>query len=142
MTAAMQTAPTEWVFDHLSVVSKPCDPALTGLAALLGLTSGYRPPFPFPGRWLYQGNDAQLHVIERSDAEQVELNHLAFRSEQSLADLLEQIHSLGLQYRVSHVPADNTAQVFIRLSDTLLIELNVPDSQPGEPIDANTLIKE
>lgn len=138
----MSLSVSKWHFDHISVVSNTRAPALAALARLLGLSDGYRPPFAFSGNWFYQEDSPVLHAIHRPDGEEVELNHIAFRSEMPLPVLLQHIQTLQLPYQLAHVPEQAIAQVFIRFSDSLLLELDVPDSREGRAIDTTDLIKE
>lgn len=60
--------PTHWSLDHISVTAdKQCE-SLQQLIKLFGLRPGYRPPFPFAGRWFYQQDRAVLHVIDDATA--------------------------------------------------------------------------
>ena len=51
-------------------------------ADILGLKSGYRPPFEFPGAWLYAGESALVHLIGTGDGKTAagtgRLDHIAF----------------------------------------------------------------
>jgi hypothetical protein len=137
------SATTEhWQFDHLSLVtSSPSDSTATALADLLGLRIGYRPPFPFPGRWFYNGEQAHLHVIDSPttlapDAPATVISHIAFRSNVSLKSLLPRLNGTGKPYRVMRVPEEQTVQIFVQLNTDLLIELDIPayvdDPSPAE----------
>ena len=131
----MDTVPNTsdpWQFDHLSLVtSSPSDSAVNALADLLGLRPGYRPPFPFPGRWFYNGDRASLHVIDapathsphKPDAA---ISHIAFRSNASLNALLPRLNAIGKPYRIMRVPQEQTIQIFVQMNTALLIELDVP----------------
>lgn len=131
----MDAAPTTsapWQFDHLSLVtSSPADRTVDTLADLLGLSPGYRPPFPFPGRWFYNGDQASLHVIDAPaplsrHAPSTVISHIAFRSNASLKSLLPRLNASGLPYRVMRVPEEQTIQIFVQMNTELLIELDVP----------------
>jgi hypothetical protein len=131
-----------WQFDHLSLVtSSPSDCTVNALADLLGLRVGYRPPFPFPGRWFYSGEQARLHVIDAPatlspHAPATVISHIAFRSDASLKSLLPRLNATGKPYRVMRVPEEQTVQIFVQLNTDLLIELDIPayadDPSPAE----------
>ncbi|WP_456022581.1 hypothetical protein [Pseudomonas protegens] len=53
-----------WTFDHLAFNTADGQTLQDDFAKLLGLKQGRPPPFPFPGRWLYQDEHAMVHVIE------------------------------------------------------------------------------
>ena len=50
---------------------------------VIGLKEGYRPPFDFPGHWLYLGEIAVIHLVQKPPAEarrpgSGEIDHVAF----------------------------------------------------------------
>jgi hypothetical protein len=49
-----------WTFDHLAFNTADGQTLQEDFALLLGLKPGRRPPFPFPGRWLYQDEHAMV----------------------------------------------------------------------------------
>jgi len=104
------------------------DPVVAALTRLLGLSPGDRPPFPFPGPWLCRDGDALLHVIETSAhaTPQPRINHIAFRSEARLDEVLPKVAATGLPHRVVRLPDRAVAQVFVGVSSGLTIELDVP----------------
>jgi hypothetical protein len=127
-TAMSQQTETRWEFDHLSVDAAGGDPGIGALAKLLGLTPGERPPFPFPGQWLYGAGKAVLHVIETpaNITPQPVINHIAFRSEARLDAVLATVATTGLPHRVLRIPDRAVAQIFVGVSPGLTIELDVP----------------
>ncbi len=116
-----------WQFDHLSLLSRADDKGLLKLANILGFTQGERPPFPFPGRWFYQEENAVLHVVDVEQQQAVALNHIAFRSSVSVKKLLATLEANGFDYQLTRVPEEGVVQVFITLGD-LMVELDVPDA--------------
>lgn len=123
-----QQIEARWQFDHLTLDAAGGDPRVAALARLLGLTLGERPPFPFPGQWLYRDGEALLHVIETPAdvTRQPVINHIAFRSEARLDAVLATVAATGLPYRVLRLPDRAVAQVFVGVSPGLTIELDVP----------------
>lgn len=124
-----------WQFDHLTVNASVHAPGIQGLAALLGVKTGYRPPFPFPGCWLYRGSDAMVHVIDQADVNgegAVQLNHIAFRSDKSLSEAIAEVAASGFPYRALRIPDSQVVQFFVQVSDNLLVELDVR-GQDGDP---------
>ena len=49
--------------DHYSVRTADVDGTRRFYEETLGLKDGPRPPFPFPGAWLYCGDSPVVHVI-------------------------------------------------------------------------------
>jgi hypothetical protein len=124
-----------WQFDHLSVNADMRSSSAQGLAALLSLKAGYRPPFPFSGHWLYQGKDAVVHVIDQATpGDGVQLNHIAFRSDKSLGEAMSEVAASGFPYRAVRIPESRVVQIFVRVSDSLLIELDIQGQDDDPPI--------
>ncbi|SDC63111.1 hypothetical protein SAMN05216345_10376 [Cupriavidus sp. YR651] len=130
MTHDQPDAPT-WRFDHLNV-SAGGRQVLDGFFGdIMGLRPGYRPPFPFPGAWLYAGDQAVIHAVDdaRLDAQagDLQVGHIAFRSDGPAAPVIEQLRNSPYPFRVARVPADSTLQIFVMLPGGLVIELDMPD---------------
>lgn len=115
-----------WRFDHLAF-NTDGGPALPqALAELLGLQAGRRPPFPFPGRWLYQDGQALVHVIVQDACPEPQLSHIAFSTQEAAATVLLRVQASGLEYQVAQVPEDGIWQIFVRLPGGLVLELDAP----------------
>jgi hypothetical protein len=124
-------ATTAWRFDHVNV-SMGSNHALSRLfEGVMGLTVGPRPPFPFPGQWLYAGDQAVVHAVNdtRLSAETgaLRFGHIAFSSEIPASQLIERLRQSALPFKVARVPQDRIAQIFVLLRDDLVVELGVPD---------------
>lgn len=129
MSATDRTAAPQWRFDHLNLHGRADDAALRRLfGEVMGLRPGYRPPFPFPGRWLYRGDEAWLHLVQPAQArdEALRLGHIAFRTDEPAAALIERVRAAGLQHEVAVVPERGEVQVFVPLPGGLVIELDAP----------------
>jgi catechol 2,3-dioxygenase-like lactoylglutathione lyase family enzyme len=97
---------------------------------ILGLTVGYRPPFTFPGAWLYCGKTAVVHLIGRGEAGEPEgamptgkLDHIAFNA-RGIEAMRAKLKAHGVSFTERTVPAMNLQQVFVRDPNGILIELN------------------
>lgn len=119
-----------WHFDHLAFNTHDGAPLERLFGDLLGLQAGPRPPFPFPGRWLYQGNQALVHVIERDEVSKPTLSHIALRTDTDAAQVLQRVQASGLPHQIAQVPEDGTWQIFVQLPGGLLLELDAPSAQP------------
>lgn len=108
-------------FNHFNL--RAPQPLLDRLRAfyieVLGMEEGWRPPFPFPGYWLYLGSDPILHLVEAApgspEPNQVAgtLDHVAF-SCTGLADMETKLQSLRLKYRKVSVPGTSQQQLFVK----------------------------
>ena len=90
----------------------------------IGLEVGERPPFPFPGAWLYSNGQALVHLvedpmIERSNAV---LSHVALEGA-NYADLIKTLKDNLIPYNETDVPLSGERQVFVRGPDGLNVEM-------------------
>lgn len=88
---------------------------------VLGLKDGWRPPFSFPGVWLYAGEDPIVHLVgvERApsaDAANVRLEHFALQGD-DLAALRARLQAEGLASREARVPGTDLLQINIHDPD-------------------------
>ncbi len=118
---------------------------------VLGLQVGPRPPFPFPGLWLYAGPtdnyaNAVVHIIgiDRNDPEGLKqylgdraetslhgtgaVDHVAFFAT-GLAETLARLTALGVASRERTVPVLDLHQVFVDDPNGVVVELNFPASE-------------
>lgn len=119
-----------WTFDHLAFNSADGETLQENFAALLGLTRGRRPPFPFPGRWLYQDAHALVHVIEQPTFEETALSHIAFRTDTPAETVLQRVRDSGLPYQLAQVPGEGIWQIFVQMPGGLVLELDAK-AQPS-----------
>lgn len=131
--------------DHVNVRTADLEALRRFYCDVLGLASGPRPPFPFPGAWLYCGDRAAVHLVERSDdyAEgSPRIEHFAFRAE-GLAPFLARLRRLRVPYRVAVVPELDLRQVHVRDPDGNHVEISfaaeeVADLSPYDGTDERT----
>ena len=104
--------------NHFTVLTDDLPQTLAFYEEFLNLKPGARPPFTFPGAWLYadggKGKDPILHVIAgRPKAELVKgvIDHMAF-SGQGLAAALGKLKARGIPYELRQLPAYGTWQLF------------------------------
>ena len=117
-----------WTFDHLAFNTANGQALQDAFGGLLGLTQGRRPPFPFPGRWLYQDEQALVHVIEQPALDEAALSHIAFRTDEDAAVVLKRVQGSGLPYQVAQVPEDRVWQFFVQMPGGLVLELDAKSS--------------
>lgn len=135
-TAFALTPPPAWRFDHLNV-SVGNATALSALfEGVMGFVPGKRPPFPFPGTWLYEGDQALVHAVVdpvlSAATGEMRLGHVAFRSDEPASQVIERVRRTGLPFNVAQMPEDQTAQIFVLLPGGLVIELNVPNDTASD----------
>lgn len=118
--------------NHFTVLSSDLERSKAFYINILGLAEGYRPPFTFPGAWLYAGNQAILHIMAGrpmpSDAAGV-IDHMAFTASnlQAAVDTLKQ-H--GIQYQLHRLEGLEIWQLFCHDPDGARVELDFPAHEP------------
>ena len=137
--------------NHFSIRTVDLDACERFYCGLLGLKKGPRPPFPFPGLWLYAGetdkyDNAAVHIIgiDRNDPEGLK-KYLGDRDETSLAgsgavdhvaffatglkETLDKLKANGIEGRERTVPLLGLHQVFIDDPNGIVVELNFPAAE-------------
>ena len=110
----------EWglVLDHVNIRTADLDGLIAFYGRVLGLQPGPRPPFAFPGAWLYAGDRAVVHLIgveqppESGDGEELRLEHFAFRG-RDLQAFLDRLEREGVEPQVAKLPDGSAVQVNI-----------------------------
>ena len=96
---------------------------------VVGLKEGARPPFKFPGYWLYAGSDPILHLVEaRADEERGAgqfgtFDHIAFTCNGRRA-MDTHLAACGITFRVAEVPGAGQVQYFLKDPAGNGVELN------------------
>ena len=125
--------------NHVLVMTGDLEATRDFYVDVLGLEDGYRPPFAFPGHWIYLGERAVIHVAERRDyldargraeggapdSATGSIDHIAFEAT-GLRDMIARLkkHGIGAQHR--KVPHLDLHQVFVHDPNGIRIELNYP----------------
>lgn len=137
--------------NHFSIRATDLDATRVFYETVLGLTVGPRPPFPFPGLWLYNGDhasvaNAMVHVIgiDKNDPNGLKqylgdrdvaslhgtgaVDHIALMTT-GLEAMLAHLRRLGVPCRERTVPAIGLHQLFLDDPCGLVIELNYPANE-------------
>ncbi len=105
--------------DHVNLRTADLDRLVAFYGEVLGLEPGWRPPFDFPGAWLYCGERPVVHLVgeQRPRAgEDPRLEHFAFAAE-GLAEFLGRLRARKVAYWVRVVPGIELRQVNFRDPD-------------------------
>ena len=135
---------------HFSIRTTEIEATRRFYVDVLGMTEGYRPPFKFPGLWLYMGGDeadfGTVHVIgiDKDDPQglidylgpidetdlhgSAAVDHIAFLAT-DLAGLRERLEATDFDYRERTVPGLGLHQVFIDDPSGVTVELNFPSAE-------------
>jgi catechol 2,3-dioxygenase-like lactoylglutathione lyase family enzyme len=94
---------------------------------VLGLDEGERPPFTFPGHWLYLGGRPVVHLAGREGLEASAdtgcIDHVAF-SATGLAETKQRLEARDVGYREQTVPMIGLHQLFVTDPAGIKVELN------------------
>jgi catechol 2,3-dioxygenase-like lactoylglutathione lyase family enzyme len=119
--------------DHINIRTADLAATKALFVGVLGLTEGWRPPFPFPGAWLYAGDKGVVHLVEVGQAaaasEGSSLDHFAFEISDYEA-ALQRVKATGLSFRESPTPGTSVRQIFVRDPNGVTIELNWKGDRP------------
>ncbi|WP_257387000.1 hypothetical protein [Tahibacter caeni] len=126
--ASPETAASpRWRFDHINLRSGDSAPLQRLFGEVMGLRRGYRPPFRFPGEWLYHGDEAWLHRVDAPAlGATVAFAHIAFRTDEAATALIARLRAAQLPHDVAVVPEQGTVQIFVRLPGGFVVELDAP----------------
>jgi catechol 2,3-dioxygenase-like lactoylglutathione lyase family enzyme len=120
--------------NHFTVLTDDVPKTVRFYGALLGLTEGPRPPFDFPGAWLYAGGLPILHIIggrPRSELNAGVIDHMAF-SAVGLADTLAMLTAHGILHTCRRQVGNGPWQVFFHDPNGARVELDFAPDEPGE----------
>jgi catechol 2,3-dioxygenase-like lactoylglutathione lyase family enzyme len=99
--------------NHFTILTDDVEGTCAFYADVLGLEKGWRPPFDFPGAWLYCAGEAVLHVVGGRPVprEPGVLDHMAF-SARGLGDTVARLEARGIEYDLRPLPGRGTWQLF------------------------------
>ncbi|CAG2157569.1 hypothetical protein LMG31506_06052 [Cupriavidus yeoncheonensis] len=131
---------------HFSIRTTDLERSCAFYERILGFRRGYRPPFDFPGAWLYMGDDERdygtVHIIgvDPDNAAGLSaylgdkslpasgtgtLDHIAFLAT-GVQQMWTTLRAEGIPWRDRTVPSLGLHQVFIEDPSGVTIELNYP----------------
>lgn len=153
--------------DHYSIRTLDLDASKRFYTEVMGLREGPRPPFDFPGYWLYNGQPPKkleaggnYGVVHLMGLAQGLRDYLGDRDESSLkgkstgpldhvafaatgrAEMLERCKRHHVEFFERDVPLLGLRQVFIKDPDGVTIELNYPASEAAARVAAKPAAKQ
>jgi catechol 2,3-dioxygenase-like lactoylglutathione lyase family enzyme len=117
--------------NHFTVLARDLAATKAFYIGLLGLKDGPRPPFEFPGAWLYVGDEAVLHIIAGRpvpDPPAGVLDHMAF-SAVDLRGTAARLKQHGIDYVLRRQAGNGPWQLFCHDPNGAKVEL---DFSPDE----------
>jgi len=122
--------------DHFTIVTKDAAATEKFYREMLGFVPGPRPSFAFPGTWLYLGDRAVLHVVQKSEVPSGSgvLDHMAFWGT-NLPSYVAKLKARGLPYDLRRVPDGGAAsgvwQLFFFDPNNARVEIDFAASEIG-----------
>ncbi len=113
--------------DHVTILCSDLARSRAFYAEALGLVDGDRPPFNFPGAWLWLGDRAVVHLIggrEVTSKDTGSFDHVAFAAT-DLDATRTRLKKAGVMFREQPIPGRPLHQLFFKDPDGVQIELNV-----------------
>jgi len=117
------------MLDHYNVSTRKLGDTVRFYEDILGLVNGPRPPFDFPGAWLYSEGHPVLHLNDISPTDKKQpadsgvIDHIAFGS-RGFEAMKQHLAQKGVSFRVNVVPNSSRRQIFLTDPNNVLIELN------------------
>ncbi len=127
--------PLAWL-DHVNIRTANFKAMVRFYTEVLALKPGARPSFQFNGAWLYCGDRAAVHLVERPEdlaGIEPQIEHFAFRAE-GLTDFIAHLKCHEVPYRLATVPDMGLRQVHIHDPDGNHVEIAF---LPNEETDRN-----
>ncbi|HJO72129.1 MAG: VOC family protein [Rhodospirillales bacterium] len=118
--------------DHYTINTLDLDATIRFYVEVLGFENGERPPFSFPGAWLYSGGKPVVHLVDGKAPEEAgsgTIDHVAFRAG-GLGDFIRRFEDRGIPYSERDVPGAGIHQVFLSDPNGVTIEINFPGGEP------------
>jgi len=99
--------------DHVNLRTANLEAMVAWYGEVLGMPEGARPPFAFPGAWLYAGADPVVHLVgvdAPPGGKDPKIEHFAL-SATGLEAFLERLGRLGVDYQAVRVPGYRILQI-------------------------------
>ncbi len=115
--------------DHFNIRTSKLGDTVQFYEDILGLKSGDRPNFSFPGAWMYSEGKAVVHLVDISQTSEEQkpdsgvVHHVAFAS-RDFSGMKQRLQSKGMAFDTRQVPGGALWQIFVRDPNGVMIELN------------------
>jgi catechol 2,3-dioxygenase-like lactoylglutathione lyase family enzyme len=123
--------------NHFTILTDDLPATLAFYEEHLNLKPGKRPPFTFPGAWLYadagKGPDPILHIVAGIAKDRLVkgvLDHMAF-SGKGLAAAVEKLKKRNVAYELRRLPEFGTWQLFFFDPNNAKVEIDFDKSEPA-----------
>ncbi len=117
--------------DHVNVRTANLDTMVDWYCKVLGMANGKRPPFRFPGAWLYAGDAALVHLVGvDADPANVapKIEHFALTAT-GLGAFVKRLNEDQIAFEASRVPGSGILQVNVHDCDGNHIHIDFSSSE-------------
>lgn len=111
--------------DHVNITVADGPRMVRFLELVLEAREGVRPPFDFPGHWLYLDDHPAIHltvVDRRADFPEGIVNHIAF-GVYDFEDAKARVEACGYPSKLAGIPGTPIGQIFVTGPEGLLVEI-------------------
>ncbi|WDD90899.1 VOC family protein [Burkholderia sp. FERM BP-3421] len=111
--------------DHATIVTTDIESVRRFFNVVVGLDTGWRPPFRVDGDWLYLDGRPVIHVTRATlPPSASRIDHVAMRIQArgEWQALFTRLQAHGFRYRVSEVPLSGEVQVFVSVVPGVNVE--------------------
>ena len=121
--------------NHFTILTDDVEGTIRFYGELLGLRAGPRPPFDFPGAWLYSGSTPILHVVggrPRAELRAGVIDHMAFTGS-DLPGTVQMLKARGIEHTCRRLVGAGTWQLFFHDPNGAKVEVDFDASEasPG-----------
>lgn len=99
--------------DHVNVRTANVDAMAEFYETILGLKRGARPDFPFPGAWMYIGDEPIIHLVgvaKECATVEPKLEHFAIKAS-GMGGLIAKLKDAGIPHTIDPVPGFPIVQI-------------------------------
>ena len=123
--------------NHFTILTDDLPATLAFYDEHLNLKAGARPPFTFPGAWLYadggRGKDPILHIVAGIMKDRLVkgvIDHMAF-SGKGLAEAVAKLKKKNIKYELRQLPGYGTWQLFFFDPNDAKVEIDFDKTEAG-----------
>jgi catechol 2,3-dioxygenase-like lactoylglutathione lyase family enzyme len=111
--------------DHVNIETSELEQTIHFYEDVLGFENGERPPFDFPGAWLYAGGHPVIHLVkvDSKPGPTGAIEHLAWIA-QGYEEIKKRLEQKNVDFKVMAVPDSPVRQIFIHDPNGVRLELN------------------
>ncbi|KAA9131370.1 glyoxalase [Marinihelvus fidelis] len=115
--------------NHVQVLTTDLEATEHFWTKIIGLDTGYRPPFDFPGAWYYADGMPAIHIVVRDEVGQAgAFDHVALEFSAAEFDAVkDRLDDAGMTYHSTVVPDRGDRQLFVIGPDGVRVELQCPN---------------